>query len=211
MLNKLKTIIPTYAIIPLALALIVNMTVYAGVSALRDLLTFSSLETPLDRAIPFVAPFVLFYVLAFVQWVLNYIFIAREGKEVCYQFAFGDIIAKIICFFFFLFLPTTLARPDVPETGLCNQLVRFIYQMDAPVNLFPSIHCLESWCCIHAALRLKKLPRWYLGVTIVMSLGVFASTLFIKQHVIVDVFAGIAVFEIGYYFAGWLLSKKKKA
>ena len=30
-----------------------------------------------------------------------------------------------------------------------------------------------------------------------MSLGVFASTLFIKQHVLLDIFGGIAAFEAG--------------
>ena len=80
-------------------------------------------------------------------------------------------------------------------------LSSLIYQMDAPVNLFPSIHCLESWCCIHAAFCMKKTPRWYLPVTIVMSLCVFASTLLVKQHVFIDIIGGILVFEAGYFIA----------
>ena len=95
-------------------------------------------------------------------------------------------------------------------TGFCEWLVRFIYQMDAPVNLFPSIHCLESWCAIHAAFAMKKMPKWYRLVTVVMSLGVFASTLFIKQHVILDMFGGIAVFEIGYWIAGKIVPRLHK-
>lgn len=109
--------------------------------------------------------------------------------------------------------PTTLARPEVTGSGFCNDLVRFIYRMDAPVNLFPSIHCLESWCCIHAAFAMKKPPKWYRYATTVMALGVFASTLFVKQHVLVDVFGGIIVYEIGYYIAGktiTFLNKKKE-
>lgn len=194
--------IPKYAIKPLALALLVNSCVYMGIAQLRRFLTFSSLETPLDTALPFLAPFVLFYVLAFVQWGLNYLLIARDSKELCYRFAFGNIIAKIICLFFFLLLPTTLARPEVTGTDLCSRLVRLIYTSDPPVNLFPSIHCLESWCCIRASFLLKKSNRTYRIATIIMSLGVFASTLFIKQHVIADVFGGIVVFEAGFWLAG---------
>lgn len=194
--------IPKYAIKPLALALLVNSCVYMGIAQLRCFLTFSSLETPLDTALPFLAPFVLFYVLAFVQWGLNYLLIARDSKELCYRFAFGNIIAKIICLFFFLLLPTTLARPEVTGTDLCSRLVRLIYTSDPPVNLFPSIHCLESWCCIRASFLLKKSNRTYRIATIIMSLGVFASTLFIKQHVIADVFGGIVVFEAGFWLAG---------
>ena len=101
-----------------------------------------------------------------------------------------------------MFLPTTLARPEVIGTDLCSRLVRLIYTFDPPVNLFPSIHCLESWCCIRASFLLKKSNRTYQTATLIMSLGVFASTLFIKQHVIADVFGGIVVFEAGFRLAG---------
>lgn len=202
MLKQTNPLIPKYAIKPLALALLVNSCVYMGIAQLRRFLTFSSLETPLDTALPFLAPFVLFYVLAFVQWGLNYLLIARDSKELCYRFAFGNIIAKLICLFFFVFLPTTLARPEVTGTDLCSRLVRLIYTFDPPVNLFPSIHCLESWCCIRASFLLKKSNRTYQTSTLIMSLGVFASTLFIKQHVIADVFGGIVVFEAGFRLAG---------
>lgn len=202
MLKQTNPLIPKYAIKPLALALLVNSCVYTGIAQLRRFLTFSSLETPLDTALPFLAPFVLFYVLAFVQWGLNYLLIARDSKELCYRFAFGNIIAKLICLFFFVFLPTTLARPEVTGTDLCSRLVRLIYTFDPPVNLFPSIHCLESWCCIRASFLLKKSNRTYQTATLIMSLGVFASTLFIKQHVIADVFGGIVVFEAGFRLAG---------
>ena len=124
MLKKTNPLIPKYAIKPLALALLVNSCVYMGIAQLRRFLTFSSLETPLDTALPFLAPFVLFYVLAFVQWGLNYLLIARDSKELCYRFAFGNIIAKLICLFFFVFFPTTLARPEVTGTDLCSRLVR---------------------------------------------------------------------------------------
>ena len=40
-----------------------------------------------------------------------------------------------------------------------------------------------------------------------MSLGIFASTLFIKQHVIADVFGGIAAFEIGMILAKILICR----
>ena len=102
MLKKIEKILPGYAFVPLLSALLVNMAVYVGVAQLRGILKFYSLELPIDRKIPFVAPFVLFYVLAFAQWVINYILIAREGKEFCYRFAIGDILAKVICFYFIL-------------------------------------------------------------------------------------------------------------
>lgn len=197
----IQKLLPDYAIRPLILALAANFIIYFGVSQLRDHLTFHSLALPVDDLIPFFAPFIIFYILAYVQWIINYLLIAREGKAFCYHFIYGDVISKLFCLVFFLFFPTTLVRPEVTGHSICDQLVRLVYQIDAPVNLFPSIHCLESWCCIHAALRMKKTPRWYLPITIVMSFCVFASTLLVKQHVFVDIFGGILVFEAGYYLA----------
>lgn len=205
MLHKLKetlhNLLPKYAVVPLILALVINNCVYIGAAQLRDILTFHSLETPLDRAIPLLTPFILFYIFAYVQWGINYIFIGRDSKTVCYQFVFADILSKIICLFFFIFFPTTLTRPEITGTDIFSQLVSFIYTIDAPVNLFPSIHCLESWCCIRAAFKMNFKNRTntyiYRTATIVMSLGVFASTLFIKQHVLLDIFGGIAAFEAG--------------
>lgn len=197
----IQKLLPDYAIQPLILALAANFIIYFGVSQLRDHLTFHSLALPVDDRIPFFAPFIIFYILAYVQWIINYLLIAREGKTFCYHFIYGDVISKLFCLVFFLFFPTTLVRPEVTGHSICDQLVRLVYQIDAPVNLFPSIHCLESWCCIHAALRMKKTPRWYLPITIVMSFCVFASTLLVKQHVFVDIFGGILVFEAGYYLA----------
>ena len=206
----MQKLFPDYAILPLILALAANFIIYFGVAQLRDHLTFHSLALPVDDRIPFFAPFILFYLLAYIQWIVNYLLIAREGKTFCYQFIYGDVISKLFCLAFFLLFPTTLIRPDVTGNGICEQLVRLIYQMDAPVNLFPSIHCLESWCCIHAAFRMKKTPRWYLPVTIVMSLCVFASTLLVKQHVFVDIFGGILVFEAGYSIAKNRILKKNR-
>ena len=93
MLKKIEKILPRYAFAPLLLAVLVNMAVYVGVAQLRGFLKFYSLELAIDRQIPFVAPFVLFYVLAFAQWVINYVLIARAGYEVCYRFAIGDFVA----------------------------------------------------------------------------------------------------------------------
>lgn len=205
MLNKLKHIIPKYAILPLGFALLFNTCVYEGVSFFRGSLHYSSIETSWDLALPFVPPFVLFYILAFAQWALNYILIARDSKKLCYRFVIGNVISKVFCLAFFVLMPTTMTRPVVNGSDLFSRLVHLIYASDPPVNLFPSIHCLESWCCIRASFLLKHKSIPYRIATVIMSLGVFASTLLIKQHVLVDVFGGIIVFEIGLFLSGLIL------
>ena len=207
--ERFNNLLPRYAILPIIAALLINNCIYIGAAQLRNHLSFYSLAISLDEKIPLLTPFVIFYVLAYVQWALNYILIGRDSKKLCYQFVLGDILSKVICLFFFILFPTTLTRPEITGTDIFSQLVRFIYSVDAPVNLFPSIHCLESWCCIRAAYKMnfktEKRTNYYRVATILMSLGIFASTLFIKQHVIADVFGGIAAFEIGMILAKILI------
>lgn len=207
--ERFNNLLPKYAILPIIAALLINNCIYIGAAQLRNHLSFYSLAILLDEKIPLLTPFVIFYVLAYGQWALNYILIGRDSKKLCYQFVLGDILSKVICLFFFILFPTTLTRPEITGTDIFSQLVRFIYSVDAPVNLFPSIHCLESWCCIRAAYKMnfktEKRTNYYRVATILMSLGIFASTLFIKQHVIADVFGGIAAFEIGMILAKILI------
>ena len=105
MRRKIEKIVPRYAWGPLILAVVVNMAVYEGVALFKDDLTFYSLELPIDRVLPFVATFIVFYLLAFVQWIINYVLIAREGKTFCYRFVYGDVISKLFCLLFFVLLP----------------------------------------------------------------------------------------------------------
>ena len=52
-----------------------------------------------------------------------------------YRFFCADFLAKAVCLICFLLLPTTNIRPSVEGDGLWEGLVRFLYQVDAPVNL----------------------------------------------------------------------------
>ena len=56
----IEKILPGYSVLPLILAVSINMLVYFGTSQLRDYLTFHTITTALDEWIPFVAPFILF-------------------------------------------------------------------------------------------------------------------------------------------------------
>ena len=101
-----------------------------------------------------------------------------------------------MCLVFFLCYPTTLVRPAVEGEGIFYDAIRFLYKIDAPTNLFPSIHCLVSWFCFLGIKDQKRIPAWYKGVSFVLAVLVFLSTLFTKQHVLVDVAGGVILAQI---------------
>ena len=82
--------------------------------------------------------------------------------------------------------------------GLLERMLVELYQMDAAVNLFPSIHCMDSWFCVVVLRNIRKVPGWYMTITWIWAAAICASTLFTKQHGILDVAAGIALAELSY-------------
>ena len=189
------SLLPRYARIPLLLVLVFNMLVYFLPKFFIDGSSSYDLSIPIDSMIPFCSPFILFYIVAYVQWVVSYVIIGRESREYCYRIVTADLIAKVVCFIFFVALPTTIARPETGG-GIFGWLTELIYSADTPTNLFPSIHCLESWVAFRCALPLTKVGKTYKWIMLFISIGVCASVVFVKQHYFIDIPAGILLFEL---------------
>lgn len=206
-LKKHTCIIPSYSILPIAAVIGMNTLAYFGTRIISGGRYHYNIESQFDRQLPLVPFFIVFYVLAFAQWIICYLLIAREKKAYCYRFFLGDIIAKTICLVIFLIFPTTLNRPEVTGSGIFERFLAFIYSLDAPDNLFPSIHCLESWICYRGCRHLTQVPGWFSGVNLVLTLLVFASTVLLKQHVLIDIIGGVAAVEIGLFLSGKILKK----
>lgn len=197
-LRKMLTrLLPTYTILPLALMLLINVLAYVGTRPIAANFPHYTFALPIDGVIPFIPAFTVIYVLAYLQWVIGFILIARESRELCYSYLSGEMIAKLISMGFFLLLPTTLVRPEITGSDLFSKLTGLIYKADTPDNLFPSLHCLESWFCFRGTLKLKKAGKSAKFFSLLFTLLVFASTVLIKQHLFLDILGGIAVCEIG--------------
>ena len=194
-------LLPSYTRIPLVSMVCVHGLVYYATRLVTQQLTHFDFSLPVDDTIPFIPAFSVVYILAYVQWTAGFIIIARESRELCYRVISGEIISKLICMALFLLVPTTMVRAEIVSDGFFDTIVRSIYRLDAADNLFPSIHCLESWVCFRGAMQMKKVGLWYWYFTLLFSLLVFASTVLIKQHVAVDIIAGVLTAEIGQQIA----------
>lgn len=195
----------------LFLAFLVNVVAYYSAPAINAGRTHYSVQLTLDGMIPLSTPFIALYLLAYVQWAVSYLFVARDDRALFRRVVWGDIIAKLLAFALFILIPTTMTRPTIAGDGIFDRITAFIYRIDKPENLFPSIHCLESWMACRAGFRLKRVPGWYKWACMVFTLLVFAATLLVKQHVLADVLGGIAVVEIGLWCSGRLLKRRWRA
>lgn len=199
--KHIDPICPLEMIIPLISCFAVNQIVYSGSMILcadRQKLDFTK---NFDQNVPFIPWFVYIYFASFLFWVINYILIARQGKEHFYKFQVADISSRLICLIFFVIIPTTNIRPTFEITSSSTWLMNFLYYVDKPTNLFPSIHCLVSWFCYIGIRKNKSIPMWYKIFTMLFAIAIMVSTQVTKQHYIVDVFGGVAIAELTYFIS----------
>lgn len=197
--EKFKNFVPLYAFAGFC-CLVFNLIVYNGNRLLTNGWTHYDLSLPIDGMIPFLTWTVVFYVLFFPFLGIGFLVVAKEGKAMYYRMLTGELIAKTICLAFFLALPTEM--PDWPSgtfeiRNFFDWLMQFIYDHDQPNDLFPSIHCLESWLLMHKCLQCKKPNAAFKISFSVVAVCIMVSTLTTKQHLFVDILGGIAAAEIG--------------
>ena len=208
--RKLDNLLPLYTLVPLASMVCVHFLTYYATRLITRNMAHFDLSLPVDAAIPFIPAFAVIYVLAYVQWIVGYILIARDSRELCRRVIAGEIISKLICMALFLLVPTTMARCRIVSDSFFSRFVGTIYRLDAADNFFPSIHCLESWVCFRGAMQMKRVKPWYRYFTLAFSLLVFASTVLIKQHAAVDIAGGVLTAEIGQQIAQKIQPKGRK-
>ena len=143
-----------------------------------------------DRLIPF-QPWALF--LYFSLWVYVSLppgLLATRRELSAYALVMaGTCLAGLIVFYFW---PTTVPPADIDWT-LYPQ-VNFLKELDASGNAFPSLHvatAVFSGIWLHHLLRGFGAPQWILIVNIVWCAGIVYSTIATRQHVAVDVVAGL--------------------
>ena len=192
--RTLGKLLPSSRLLSVLFCLLLNSLVYwctQSMVAGRQLL---DLTTSIDQMIPFDPRWVFIYVACFLFWAVGYVLMARLDRW--YSIMTAEVLAKLICGIVFLLIPCTNVRPEITGTGPAQWLLGLIYRLDPPLDLLPSIHCLESWICFRGILRQRSIPVWYQIFSFVFAILVCLSTLFTRQHVLADVITGVALAEI---------------
>ena len=152
-------------------------------------------QLPLDDAIPFCEYFVVFYCLWYVLLIgvgLYLLFRDRDAFRRYMQFlAITFFLSELI----WVLVPNGQdLRPAVmPRDNLFTALISALYRIDTNTNVFPSVHVVGAVGAALAvwdshSLRHRKMLRW--GVVVLAAL-ICVSTLFVKQHAILDVVSGL--------------------
>lgn len=159
------------------------------------------MHTAFDDKIPFVKWFVIFYVLWFLYVPFGVIFTAFTSKKdfiKLFIFLFGGMaIANTV---YTIFPNAQNLRPIVMGNDPFSFMIRLIYAHDTPTDVCPSMHVINAIAINSALQHSKKFSekKYRCVISSVFTVMVCLSTLFIKQHSILDVIWGVATAALFY-------------
>jgi len=155
-------------------------------------------------------PFVKWFIFPYISWMpvlyLSFLYLAIKHRSLYWRTLLIYNISVMACNVIFWLFPTYVPRPDVVGTDLASMLVNFIYQSDAPLNCFPSIHCLTSYLLfitLKRGLVTKRSVKVFMYTLLWL---IIISTVFTKQHALIDVFGGILFAELTYQLVHYISS-----
>jgi membrane-associated phospholipid phosphatase len=152
-------------------------------------------EIPLDRAFPIVPVWSIIYGALYLFLIVLPIFVVRDDEHVR-RSVNAYLFAWIAAYVFFMTYPTIAPRPEkYTGDGFAVWGLEILYSSDPPYNCFPSLHVAHSFI---SALTVYRLHRPLGVLSIIFAALVALSTLFTKQHYVVDVIAGIALAAVAY-------------
>lgn len=155
-----------------------------------------SLMTDIDRGIPFLKIFIIPYVAWYLFLFCTFVYFCLKDRLTYYKTLLSLNLGLLICYAVYLFYQTTVPRPLLVGEDILTKLVAWVYAADQPFNCFPSIHSLTSYLMFkgirHSNIRNKR------NQLIISSIAftIILSTLFVKQHVILDAIAAIFLGEV---------------
>jgi len=170
----------------------------------KNVTKYHLIHSSLDDLIPFCEVFIIPYFLWFAYVavaVLYFFFTSKEDYFKLCTFLFtGMTISLIICTVWpngHNLRPTEFVRENV-----FTHMIEFLYTTDTSTNVFPSIHVFNS-IGVHTAIRNSerlKNKKWLQISSGILCVLIICSTVFLKQHSILDVFGGIALSFMMNYF-----------
>lgn len=178
----------------------------------RNVKEITPVYSKLDDFIPFLEVFIIPYLLWFFYIILTVSYFLLKSKQEFYKICAYLFIGMTVCLIIYTVWPNGHElRVNLEELGRSNiftVMLSKIYSLDTATNVFPSIHVFNS---IGAAIAIHKNERlhkiiWLRWSTDVLTGLICLSTVFLKQHSVVDIFGAIALNIVMYviiYVPAW--------
>ena len=158
----------------------------------------------LDDLIPLCEYFLIPYLFWFLYLIGMHIYTLIYDIQAFRNLMLFIILSYSVTLLIYLVFPTCQElRPTAFErNNVFTRILAHYYLFDTNTNVFPSIHVIGSvavWCASWH-IRPLQTPAWRIAFSLSTAL-ICISTVFLKQHSIVDIFAAIPVCQLAYHFS----------
>lgn len=182
----------------MALGYLVFCALYLGADQLHWREPLALRSGALDAALPFLPWSIWVYLSQFVLLPTSIIKARDDADRGTALFAM--LAATALAAAVFVLWPTTLPRTVVPDSGATGLAWALLHAADTPNNCFPSLHV--------ALAAIAGATLWRSGrpaLALAWPPGIALSTLTTRQHVVLDVLAGLLLAAVAWSLISFLI------
>lgn len=192
-LSKLRT--PEFSHLLLLLGWVGYFALYVLTERLIPRENCVPVHSFLDDLIPFCEIFVIPYVFWYLLIVVTLLYFALYNTDSFRKFQIFIIVTQIVAMAIYIIFPNRqdLRPAEFPRDNFFSDFVGLLYSIDTSTNVCPSLHVGYSLGIASAWLKEKDVHKGWKVFIVVAVLLICMSTVFIKQHSIVDAFVAIPV------------------
>lgn len=161
------------------------------------------IHTKLDDMIPFCEYFIIPYVFWYFYVCATVLYLGLTDKDLkeYNRFILNMELGMVVFVIISLIYPNGQnLRPPIVVDSPCTWMIHLLYTVDTSTNILPSLHVYASFACCIALCRypgFQKHPGWQ-WMTRILTILISLSTMFIKQHSVVDVTAALLFLGLFY-------------
>lgn len=179
-------------------------------------LTYHPIETAFDSKIPFCEFFVFPYYFWFVFLIGIHLYTLLFDVPAFKKLMYFIIITYTVTTVIYLVYPNKqeLRPTEFARDNFCVDIVKRLYAFDTNTNVCPSLHVIGSFSVLFTSWYCKRFKTfWWQLFFIVSTVLISISTVFLKQHSIIDIWVALIVCAVSFPFAYILpdvISKRHK-
>ena len=162
---------------------------------------YYSMHCPLDDMIPFCEWFLIPYLFWFVYLIGTIVYTFFFDVAAFKRMMYFIIITYSITMLIYLVFPTcqNLRPAQFVRDNVLTRFIAWFYNFDTNTNVCPSIHVLGSVAAMLGLCDCRRLQNPKLKLLfILLCVLICISTVFMKQHSVLDVLAALPLCAIAY-------------
>lgn len=194
LIKKILYVVVT--LLPMAIYMVIYMPTFFWVESLEPAGGFHIIHTAVDNMIPVVEVFIIPYALWLPYLVIGMIAIAIRSRKLSRKTSYMLMAGMTLFIVISLVYPNALElRAAIPDRqNIFMDLIKYLHSIDTPTDVLPSLHVYDAIVVaagLHLTFRDKKVM---LVLSDILTVLIVLSTMFIKQHSIIDVISAIILF-----------------